>query len=97
MSVLQSNLEYILNEKETKIIPENIKKGVQIFDVVGTLEASGGPLTTEEYDTCNNLAAIALGETPLIDDPNVSVTLDVSNNDTVKVENNTLIIEEVTE
>lgn len=38
MSVLQSNLEYILNEKETKIIPENIKKGVQIFDIVGTLE-----------------------------------------------------------
>ena len=41
MSVLQSNLEYILNEKETKIIPENIKKGVQIFDVVGTLESGG--------------------------------------------------------
>lgn len=56
-----------------------------------------GPISQVEYDTCNNLAAIALGETPLIDDPNVSVTLDVSNNDTVKVENNTLIIEEVTE
>ena len=38
MSDLQTNLEQILNEKETKIIPENIKKGVQIFDIVGTLE-----------------------------------------------------------
>lgn len=36
MSVLQSNLEYILNEKETKIIPENIKAGVTIFGITGT-------------------------------------------------------------
>ena len=38
-SQLQVNLENILNEKTTKILPENIKKDVQIFDVVGTLEA----------------------------------------------------------
>lgn len=37
---LQTNLETILNEKSTKIIPENIKKDVQIFDVVGTLEST---------------------------------------------------------
>ena len=36
---LEQNLNLILNEKETKIIPENIKKGVQIFDVTGTLES----------------------------------------------------------
>ena len=41
MSDLQTNLEQILQEKEQKIIPENIKSGVQIFDVVGTYEGSG--------------------------------------------------------
>ena len=38
---LEQNLNLILNEKETKILPENIKKDVQIFDIVGTLENSG--------------------------------------------------------
>lgn len=41
MSDLKTNLEQILQEKETKIIPANIKKGIQIFDVVGTLESGG--------------------------------------------------------
>ena len=41
MSDLQTNLEQILQEKEQKIIPENIKSGVQIFDVIGTYEGSG--------------------------------------------------------
>lgn len=38
MSILNDNLSQILQEKEQKIIPENIKSGVQIFDVTGTLE-----------------------------------------------------------
>ena len=42
MNILENNLTQILNEKSTKIIPENIKKDVQIFDVVGTYEGSGG-------------------------------------------------------
>ena len=37
-SSLEDKLNLILNEKTTKIIPENIKKGIQIFDVTGTLE-----------------------------------------------------------
>lgn len=41
MADLQTNLQQILDEKTQKIIPENIKKGVQIFDVVGTLESGG--------------------------------------------------------
>lgn len=41
MSDLKTNLEQILQEKETKIIPANIKKGIQIFNVVGTLESGG--------------------------------------------------------
>ena len=41
MSDLKTNLEEILQEKETKIIPANIKKDIQIFDVVGTYEGEG--------------------------------------------------------
>ena len=33
---LEDNLRDILSEKTTKIIPENIKDGVEIFDVTGT-------------------------------------------------------------
>ena len=44
MSELKTNLQEILQEKHEKIIPENIKKDVQIFDVVGTLE--GGTTTS---------------------------------------------------
>ena len=32
MSDLKTNLESILEEKQNKIIPENIKKDIQIFD-----------------------------------------------------------------
>lgn len=38
MSELKTNLEAILQEKQDKIIPENIKKDIQIFDVTGTYE-----------------------------------------------------------
>lgn len=41
MSDLKTNLEEILQEKQEKIIPDNIKKDVQIFDVVGTYEGEG--------------------------------------------------------
>ena len=38
---LETKRNRILNEKNEKIIPENIKKDVQIFDIIGTLENSG--------------------------------------------------------
>ena len=41
MSELKTNLQEILQEKTDKIIPENIKKDIQIFDVVGTYEGNG--------------------------------------------------------
>lgn len=41
MSDLKINLQEILQEKQDKIIPDNIKKDVQIFDVIGTYEGSG--------------------------------------------------------
>lgn len=42
MSDLKTNLQSILNEKQQKILPENIKKNVTIFNVTGTYEGSGG-------------------------------------------------------
>ena len=41
---LETNLRAILQEKTDKIIPENIKKDVTIFDVTGTYEASTSTL-----------------------------------------------------
>ena len=41
MSTLLQKANEVLNVKQTKIIPENIKKDVQIFDIVGTLEEGG--------------------------------------------------------
>lgn len=46
MSELKTNLDEILQEKQNKIIPENIKKDIQIFDVIGTYEGSGGGIDT---------------------------------------------------
>lgn len=46
MSELKTNLQEILKEKQDKIIPENIKKDIQIFDVIGTYEGSGGGIDT---------------------------------------------------
>ena len=54
---LQTNLENILNEKTTKILPENIKKNVQIFDVVGTLEAGSGDSSIKLYNSETDLKA----------------------------------------
>lgn len=49
MEELEQNLTLILQEKEEKIIPENIKEGVTIFGVDGTL-------TSEELDTSDGTA-----------------------------------------
>ena len=59
MSDLKINLQEILQEKQEKIIPENIKKDVQIFDVVGTMNA--GAMTNADYQTCLQLADDIMG------------------------------------
>lgn len=41
MSNLKTNLEAILQEKQDKIIPENIKKDISIFDIIGTYTGIG--------------------------------------------------------
>lgn len=50
MSDLKTNLEQILQEKETKIIPENIKKDIQIFDITGTYEGNSGDVKLFETE-----------------------------------------------
>ena len=54
MSDLKTNLQEILQEKQDKIIPENIKKDVQIFDVTGTME--GGIDTSDANATASDIA-----------------------------------------
>lgn len=44
MASLKSKAQDILNEKTAKIIPENIKMGVNVFDIVGTNYYSFDPL-----------------------------------------------------
>ena len=54
MTELEQKLRDIADEKDLKILPENIKKDVEIFDVTGTYEGSGSSgegvklFTTEE-------------------------------------------------
>lgn len=53
MSELEQLLNNILKEKTEKVVPENIKRGVTIFDVEGTLETgvdttSAKPVTASE-------------------------------------------------
>lgn len=64
MSQLKDNLDQILQEKETKIIPENIKSGVQIFDITGTLEAGidTGDANATPLDIAENKTAYVNGE-----------------------------------
>ena len=64
MSDLKTNLQEILQEKQDKIIPENIKKNVQIFDVIGTYEGSDITLQEKSVDITNN------GMTEVVPDSN---------------------------
>lgn len=55
MTLLEINLSEILQEKQNKIIPENIKKDVQIFDVIGTYE--GGTSGVKLFKTQEEMQA----------------------------------------
>lgn len=95
---LYSRLTGIANEKTTKIIPENIKKDVQIFDVIGTYQGGGsGPMTQEEYNTCVSLMNNLLGNTPIIEDPYITIinNFNIDNNEALSVANETLGIAEI--
>ena len=71
MSDLQTNLEQILQEKEQKIIPENIKSGVQIFDIVGTYGGSG--IDTSDADATAN--DILVNKTAYVNGQKITGTL----------------------
>lgn len=74
MSTLNDNLNQILQEKENKIIPENIKKDVKIFNVVGTLE--GGTDTSDADATAED---IIQDKTAYVNGQKITGTLSVSN------------------
>ena len=63
MSTLKQKAQDILDEKEEKIIPENIKKDIQIFDVTGTLEegVDTSDATATEGDLVENTSAYVNG------------------------------------
>ena len=47
---------------DEKIIPENIKKDIEILGITGTFEGGAGDFTeTEDYETCYELSRIILG------------------------------------
>ena len=50
MSQLLDELNLILQEKQDKIKPENIKKGIQIFDIEGTYEGNSGDVKLFETE-----------------------------------------------
>jgi hypothetical protein len=58
MTELEQNLQQIMQEKTDKIIPENIKEGVQIYDVIGTLRT----ISAEEQAEMLELIVDILGE-----------------------------------
>ena len=84
MSILNDNLNQILQEKEQKIIPENIKSGVQIFDVVGTYEGSG--IDTSDADAM--ASDITINKTAYVNGEKVTGTLPLfPNTSTFTVDN----------
>ena len=50
MTELETKLSQILVEKQSKIIPENIKKDIQIFDITGTYEGNPGDVKLFETE-----------------------------------------------
>ena len=60
---LETVLDLILNEKEQKLLPENIKKDRTVLGVTGALES--GAMTEAEYDDCLDLTYMIIsGEVP---------------------------------
>lgn len=64
MSTLKERSQAILDEKIAKILPENIKKDVQIFDITGTLETGidTSDATATAADLPQNKTAYVNGE-----------------------------------
>ena len=70
MSDLKTNLQEILQEKQEKIIPENIKKGVNILGVTGTMNS--GIDTSDANATAND---ITIDKTAYVNGQKITGTL----------------------
>lgn len=65
MSTLQENLDAILLDKNTNLLPENLKKNVTCLGIAGTLETGGidtSDATAVANDILKNKTAYANGE-----------------------------------
>lgn len=54
---LQNVLDEIKLEKDTNLLPENIKKDVKIFDIVGTLEGASTDVPVKLFETQEEMQA----------------------------------------
>lgn len=57
---LQTKLDAILNDKNTNLLPENLKAGITCLGIEGGFE---GVISQEDYDTCEQIADNILGDT----------------------------------
>lgn len=96
-TTLEQKLNLILNEKQTKILPENIKKGVNYFDIEGTLEAGG----IDTSDATAKTTDIVKGKTAYVNGEKITGTIQeiggsIYSADTVWVDNdlNTLMMQD---
>lgn len=64
-TILEQKLNLILNEKQTKILPENLKKGVSYFDVEGTAETGNEIHNQDKTITENGIYTADEGYTGL--------------------------------
>ena len=58
---LTTYLKAIKKEKSEKLLPENLKSGIELFGVTGILD-SGGTVSLEEYDKNIDLCKYILGQ-----------------------------------
>lgn len=59
MTLLEENINEILRQKSNFLLPQNIKSGVEVLGVVGTLEAT---LSDTEYEQVREITSRILGE-----------------------------------
>lgn len=93
MSDLYDKLSVIKKEKADKILPNNIRKGVTIFGVEGTLQDAIELLTQEELDKAINTTELILGSSKpyteldyIQSDGNQWINLNTTLNNNTKIE-----------
>lgn len=69
---LQENLNLILEEKNTKLLPENLKAGITCLGVTGSYEGEGDVDTSDATATANDIAS---GKTAYVNGEKVEGTV----------------------